>query len=79
MAGKVKRSRRPKTNQATFSKNLQKIMCTLGTTEMDLHRKTGLGQVTLNHIVTGRRPPSLDSIVKILAVVPAKFEKLMGS
>ena len=61
-----------------FGSKLKEILTTLGISQIDLANKTGLTQASISHILTGKREPSLSSIIAILEVIPVKFEKLVG-
>lgn len=50
----------------------------LGMTQSDLAQKTGLTRAAVSQILSGKREPTLSTIIKILNVIPIKFEKLAG-
>lgn len=66
-------------NTKLFGKNLQEAMNTLGMSQIDLSEKSGLTPAAVSQILNGKREPSLGSIIKILRIIPVKFEKLVGS
>jgi transcriptional regulator with XRE-family HTH domain len=59
-------------------KNLKKIRSSLGMTQGELARRTKLTPAAISQIESGKRDPSLSSILAILKVIPAKFEVLAG-
>lgn len=60
-----------------FGKNLKKIMSDLEMTQADLAERTGLTRAAVCQIVKGDRDPQLDTVCRIMAVIPVSFEKLM--
>ena len=60
-----------------FGKNLKKIMDALDMDQTTLSEKTGLTQAAIYQLLNGIRDPSIHTIVKILKVIPVKFEKLI--
>lgn len=64
-------------NIKTFSKNLRFVMCALGISQVTLAKASGLTPSAINQILSGKREPSLGSVVKILNVIPITFERLM--
>ena len=60
-----------------FSKNLKTVMANLGLSQIDLVKLTGLTPAAVSQILSGKRDPSLSSVVKILNVIPVKFERLI--
>jgi HTH-type transcriptional regulator, competence development regulator len=61
----------------TFGKNLKKIRESLGLTAAELARMSDLTPAAISQIENGERDPSLSTILKILKVIPVKFEKLI--
>lgn len=61
---------------SNIGKNLSKIMKDLELSQVDLAEKTGITQAGISQIVNGQREPSLDSLIKILKVIPVTFERL---
>jgi len=61
-----------------FSRGLSEIMEALDMSQVDLANQTGLTQAAVSQILNGKREPTLSTIVKILRVIPVKFEKLVG-
>lgn len=60
-----------------FGKNLRQVMDALGLDQTDLAKRTGLTQAAISQLLNGIRDPSLHTIVRILQVIPVKFEKLV--
>jgi transcriptional regulator with XRE-family HTH domain len=60
-----------------FGKNLRQVMDALGLDQTDLSERTGLTQAAISQLLNGIRDPSLHTIVRILQVIPVKFEKLV--
>lgn len=61
-----------------FGENLKATINLLGMTQSDLAQKTGLTRAAVSQILSGKREPTLSTIIKILNVIPIKFEKLAG-
>lgn len=59
-------------------KNLRKIRISLGMTSKALAKKSGLTEAAISQIETGKRDPSLKSILAIMKVIPCTFEVLTG-
>lgn len=59
-------------------KNLRKLREALGISAAELAERSGLTPAAISQIETGKREPSLSSILAIMKVIPAKFEKLVG-
>lgn len=60
-----------------FGKNLREILTYLEISQSELANKTGLTQAAISQIIQGDREPSLNTICKILSVLPTNFERLM--
>lgn len=63
----------------TFGKNLGKILEDLGKTQAWLAVRADCTPAAISLIVTGKRDPTLTTVVKILSVIPTTFEKLMDN
>ncbi|MNJ94837.1 DNA-binding transcriptional repressor PuuR [compost metagenome] len=61
-----------------FGENLRQVLNSLDMSQAELAEKTGLTSGAVNLIINGERDPGLKSIMKILNVIPVKFERLMG-
>jgi transcriptional regulator with XRE-family HTH domain len=61
-----------------FAKNLTEVMGTLGMNGADLARRTGLTPAAISLIMSGKREPTFSTILKILEVIPVKFERLIA-
>ena len=59
-----------------FGKELARIRMSLEMTAAELAHRTGLTPAAISQIESGKREPSLSSIVKILKAIPIKFERL---
>lgn len=62
-----------------FGKNLRKIREQLGLSQSELANRAGITPAALSMIESGSREPGLYTILRILEVIPVKFEKLMES
>lgn len=60
-----------------FGRNLQRVLSVLGLTQGELAIKTGVTSAAISQIINGHREPNLSTIIKILKVLPVKFEKLL--
>lgn len=60
-----------------FRKNLKQIMQDLGVSQIELSKRTGLTPACISQILNNGRDPNLKSIIKILRVIPIKFENLI--
>lgn len=65
-------------NPTKFGKNLKEVMISLGMTQTDLAIRTGLTQAAISQVLSGKREPSLSTVIIILKVIPVKFERLMS-
>lgn len=71
---------RVKTHEANlFGKNLSQVLNALGMTQADLAERAGLTPACVSQVLAGKREPTLYTIMRILRVVPVKFERLMQS
>lgn len=61
-----------------FGENLKRIMDLLGMTQLELSERTGLTPACVSQLLSGIRDPSLHTIVRILKVIPVKFEQLVS-
>ena len=61
-----------------FSKNLLKAMEHLGMTQARLAHDTGLTTAAVSLILSGKRYPSLVTIIAIMEVIPITFERLVS-
>jgi transcriptional regulator with XRE-family HTH domain len=64
-------------DQYGFSKNLRHILSVLGMSKAEFARRTGLTPAAVTQLCNGDREPSLQTIVRILKVLPVKFEMLV--
>lgn len=64
-------------DQRYFSVNLRRIMETLGMSQEELAKKIGVSAGGVSLIVNGKNDPNLSTLVKILNVIPVKFEILV--
>lgn len=60
----------------SFGVELKRILDSLEMTQSELATKSKLTPAAISQIIDGKREPSLSSIVKILKVIPVKFERL---
>lgn len=63
--------------QKAFAKNLKQVLDSLDMSQIEFARRTGLTAAAISQIVNGEREPSLSTIIKILEVLPIKFERLV--
>lgn len=61
----------------SFGKNLRKVRRSLGMTAAELAERAGLTPAAISQIENDKRGVTLASIIKILKVIPVKFEKLV--
>ena len=61
----------------SFGKNMRTIMSTLGMDQTELAKMTGLTQAAVSQLLNGVRDPSIHTLVKIMKVIPVKFENLI--
>ena len=52
-------------------------MSTLGMDQTELAKMTGLTQAAVSQLLNGVRDPSIHTLVKIMKVIPVKFENLI--
>jgi transcriptional regulator with XRE-family HTH domain len=64
-------------NPEYFGANLREILRALDMSQVELSEKSGLTQAAISQILDGKREPTLQTICKILAVIPISFEKLV--
>ena len=57
-------------------KNLKRLRESLGTTQAELAKRTGLTPAAISQIESGQREPGLKTILAVMKVIPATFEKL---
>lgn len=60
-----------------FGKNLGLILKQLEITQADFAAKAQLTPAAVSQIIDGKRDPSLETICRILGVIPVTFERLM--
>lgn len=63
--------------EKVFGKNLKEVMDFLEINQVELATKAGITQAAVSQILSGDREPSFGTIVKILNVIPVKFERLL--
>lgn len=63
--------------KSTFGKNLSKELYLQDINQLELSKKLGLTEAAISQIISGKREPSLSIILKILKVLPIKFERLI--
>lgn len=64
-------------NPDYFGVNLRKCLKALDMTQTEFAQRTGLTQAAVSQILDGKREPSLQTICKILEVLPTNFEWLV--
>jgi predicted transcriptional regulator len=60
-----------------FAKNLKHIMKTIGITQSELAKLAGITNSCLCQVMNGDRDPRLSTIIKIMKVIPVKFDVLV--
>ena len=60
-----------------FGKNLRRILKAVGMSQAELSQKTGLTPAAVSQLLNGIRDPSLHTIVRIMKVLPVRFESLV--
>ena len=60
-----------------FGKNLGLILKQLGMTQVDFAKRAQMTTAAVSQILDGKRDPSLETICKILGVIPVTFERMM--
>lgn len=64
-------------NTNNLPKNLKEILQALDMSPSQLAARTGLTPSAVSQIMSGENSPSLDSIIKIMNVIPVTFERLL--
>lgn len=64
-------------NPEYFGANLRKILRALDMPQAELAERSGLTPAAISQILDGKREPTLQTICKILGVIPTSFEKLV--
>jgi len=62
---------------AIFGLNLLRMRSMLGMTQAELAKRAKMSAAAICQIESGQREPGLSTILKILAIIPCTFEKLM--
>jgi len=57
--------------------NLKQIMDSLEMNQNDLAERSGITRAAVCQILSGKRMPNLDTVCKILTVLPVTFERLV--
>lgn len=57
--------------------NLSRLLKAIGMSQAELAERCGITQACVSQIVNGSRVPSLNTICKIMCVIPVKFEELL--
>ncbi len=60
-----------------FGRNLGLILKQLEITQADFAERAILTPAAVSQIIDGKRLPSLDTVCRILAVLPVSFERMM--
>lgn len=63
--------------KGSFGKNLRHYLELLNLSQVDLAAKSGLTEAAVSQIINGRREPNLESICRVLSVIPVKFEDMI--
>ena len=61
-----------------FGANLKACLFYLDMSQNELANKTGLTRAAISQLCAGKRDPTLTTVIRILKVLPIKFEKLAG-
>jgi len=65
-------------SQVIFGQNLARIRKTLGLSQRELATLVDLTPAAICQIEQGKREPQLSTIIKILDIIPCKFETLIS-
>lgn len=57
--------------------NLLRLLKALGMSQTELAERCGITQACVSQIINGSRVPALDTVCKIMGVIPVKFEELL--
>lgn len=60
-----------------FGSNLSKVLTFIEMSSAELSRTTGLTPACISQIISGKREPTLSTVVKILEVIPVNLERLL--
>jgi transcriptional regulator with XRE-family HTH domain len=60
-----------------FGKRLTEALEWTGMSQQELAERTGLTPAAISQIVSGKREPLLSTVIRILEVIPIKFEKFI--
>lgn len=60
-----------------FGERLFKLLKALDMSQSELARRTGLTKPAISQLLSGIRDPSIHTIVRIMRVIPVKFEQLV--
>lgn len=60
-----------------FGQNLKHILDELDFSQDELAKRAHLTPAAISQIINGQREPSLNTICKILGVIPVSFERLV--
>ena len=60
-----------------FGKNLKALRMSLGMTAAELAKRAGMTPAAISQIEAGKREPILSTVVRIMDVIPVKFERLI--
>lgn len=63
--------------KGNFGKNLRHYLDLLKISQADFSEKSGLTEAAVSQIINGRREPNLESICRVLSVIPVKFEDMI--
>jgi transcriptional regulator with XRE-family HTH domain len=64
-------------NPENFGANLKQLLDELDLIQSEFARRAGLSQAAVSQILNNEREPSLQTICKILTVIPTTFERLV--
>lgn len=64
-------------NPENFGRNLKSILNTIGMQQAELAERAKLSRATISQVLNNERDPSLTVVLKIMSVIPVKFEILM--
>jgi transcriptional regulator with XRE-family HTH domain len=64
-------------NPENFGANLKQLLDELDLSQSEFARRAGLSQAAVSQILNNEREPSLQTICKILTVIPTTFERLV--
>jgi transcriptional regulator with XRE-family HTH domain len=63
--------------KSNFGRNLGLFLDFFDLSQAEFAKRTGLTQAAVSQIVNGKREPGLETICRVLKVIPVTFERLI--